>query len=77
MKSVISWSRDSSSNLDSSSKMLQGRKTLERFSFKKQTGDLIADRFRASGYLSKSGDLIRKIAKAIPQSENREHIYIR
>ena len=31
MKSVISWSRDSSSNLDSSSKMLQGRKTLERF----------------------------------------------
>ena len=35
MKSVISWSRDSSSNLDSSSKMLQGRKTLERFSFEK------------------------------------------
>ena len=31
MKSVISWSRDSSSNLDSNSKMLQGRKTLERF----------------------------------------------
>jgi len=43
----------------------------------------LADQSRASGYLRKSGDLIRKsgdlirkIAKAIPQSENREHIYI-